>query len=444
MDDREISSEQEYFDGRTKDGRKPVHQSGHLHSRATKHYSDEPAEPPVVDEKRSPQQIEKERLHYNIEMVRLDQLDTAARYSRRMMELGFDAMDAAPEGAVPAVRDCPRPSDQPRASNIDASTTPPDTASPATTTGTVPKSGDSPRSDRPREPADPYHIPDEPYSRFFENGKPKLRLVSPVSDVGVPPPQHDGPDDKLAAIMEEADKFAAIDRRNRAARVAEPPSSPASHGRASGGIGSSQPNAPRSHAGLGGDKPLSLAQCIAIGERGAKLLVLISEERAKVAHGLVDMAGKLDVRDSFLVDRAHAVVYATLLHMEDSFSDLGFGSWMPFRFPDQWLSFCGVLTRVLAANGLIHAKHADVYRKLLDETPPVDFEGTIDERIKESRTPHNIARCKWNQGAYTMSELRARLQSEVWGPKDEYDKLWEEWESQMIDPQVKPPPENGG
>src|SRR5687767_15479286 len=117
---------------------------------------------------------------------------------------------------------------------------------------------------------------------------------------------------------------------------------------------------------------------------------------------------------------------------------------MPFRFPDQWLSFCGIMTRVLAANGLIHSKYADVYRKLLDETPPVDFEGTIDERIKESRTPHNIARCKWNQGAYTMSELKHRLQSEVWGPKDEYDKLWEEWESQMIDPQVKPPPKNGG
>jgi hypothetical protein len=115
-------------------------------------------------------------------------------------------------------------------------------------------------------------------------------------------------------------------------------------------------------------------------------------------------------------DRAIAVIYATLLHLDKSFSEIGFGSWMPFRFPDQWLSFCGVMTRVLAANGLLHSKHADVYRRLLDETPMVEIEGELKERVQASKTPINMGLCYENRGAANMAELRARLEAEVWNP----------------------------
>jgi hypothetical protein len=179
-------------------------------------------------------------------------------------------------------------------------------------------------------------------------------------------------------------------------------------------------------------QPLSRTQRIVMGERGAKLLAKVSVDREKVALELIDSASVLDDRKDFMEDRAVALVHGLLLHLDKHYRDLGFGAWMPFRWPDQWLSFCGLLSRVLAANGLIHAKHADTYRRLLDETPPVELKGTVKDRVKESRTPNNIAKCKSNQGAYTMSELKTRLQTEIWGPRDEFAQQWEEyWESQM-------------
>lgn len=148
---------------------------------------------------------------------------------------------------------------------------------------------------------------------------------------------------------------------------------------------------------------------LVMAERCSKNLATLSAKRAEVAHAVIDAAMALDTRRSFLQDRAVAVVFATLLHMQDCFRDVGFGSWMPFRYPDQWLSFCGILQRVLAANGLIHSKNADVYRRLLDETPPVEQEGTVHTRIKNSQSPNNIALCERSQGAKNMSELQTRL-----------------------------------
>ncbi|MCC6574012.1 MAG: hypothetical protein IT462_09485, partial [Planctomycetes bacterium] len=57
------------------------------------------------------------------------------------------------------------------------------------------------------------------------------------------------------------------------------------------------------------------------------------------------------------------------------------------RFPDQWLMFCGVMTRVLAANGLIHAKHADVYRRLMEETPGVERPGAESRGSNPGQSP---------------------------------------------------------
>jgi hypothetical protein len=66
----------------------------------------------------------------------------------------------------------------------------------------------------------------------------------------------------------------------------------------------------------------------------------------------------------------------------------------------------------------------------------VELKGTIDDRIKESRTPHNMARCKINQGAYTMSELKTRLQNEVWDRQDEREERQNHLQAQFF----KPPP----
>jgi hypothetical protein len=407
MDDREVSSEQEYFDGVRADGRKPIFQSRKLYTGATKHYSDEPADFPF--ENRDPREISADELRYHVKRQELDDLDYIRESAYELIEIGRAAARRG-EGTVPEVRDCPRPSDSPQAPEVDASAdadAAPDAApSPASTTGTRPtpacgvghtgsadsNCGDSPRSGM-REP---------------EIREPRLRLVNRESDVQIPnpavkakdqPPDHGGA--VANAVLNQSHKRRPID--------------PAKFAHIKPGVG------------------------LAMAERGCKLLLAVSPVRAEVARELIDMSMGLETKHSFMWDRAHAVIYATLLHMDEHFQELGFGSWMPFRFPDQWLSFCGIMTRVLAANGLIHSKYADVYRKLLDETPPVNFEGTIDERIKESRTPHNIAQCKWNQGAYTMSELKHRLQSEVWDPHDRYEELWNEhWREQLIKP--KPPP----
>jgi len=150
-------------------------------------------------------------------------------------------------------------------------------------------------------------------------------------------------------------------------------------------------------------------QRVLIGERGAKLMLKLAPLRAKVAHDLVERAKAVDLKEDFYDDRAAGVVKNLLCHLDDeAFHELGFAGWMPFRFPDQWLMFCGVLRRVLAANGLIHSEHAEIYRKLLDETPPVE---------NEARPPNNWSKCWMNRGAESMDALRERIaEEEARGP----------------------------
>jgi hypothetical protein len=106
----------------------------------------------------------------------------------------------------------------------------------------------------------------------------------------------------------------------------------------------------------------------------------------------------LDKRQAFLEDRAVAVVKQTLLALDDRFIRVGFGAWMPFRYADQWLMFCGVMSRVLAANGLVHSENPEAYRKILEETPPVEDQ--------QPHTPESWATCWSNRGARTINELR--------------------------------------
>ena len=143
-------------------------------------------------------------------------------------------------------------------------------------------------------------------------------------------------------------------------------------------------------------KPLAVAT---LAERAARALPKISAARVAVLRQIAKLAAVMDTRAAFLHDRAHAVVADTLFAMDEAFEQVGFGSWMPFRYPDQWLIFTGLLSRVLAANGLIGAKNAAVYRRLLEETPPVErAEG-------EAEPPKGIAQCHENQPVKALDEL---------------------------------------
>lgn len=165
----------------------------------------------------------------------------------------------------------------------------------------------------------------------------------------------------------------------------------------------------------GGDAPkdVKAETCLRIGAGCARSLPRAIEQRRKLQHTIADRAVELDVRRGFMEDRAHAVVANTLLELDESFREVGFGSWMPFRYPDQWLMFCGLLQRVLAANGLIHSTDPDVYRRLLDETPPVESNGFKYPK-KPGHTPHNAASCWTNRGSPHLDDLRSRLQEAAW------------------------------
>jgi hypothetical protein len=140
-------------------------------------------------------------------------------------------------------------------------------------------------------------------------------------------------------------------------------------------------------------------------QASARSLPNVIERRRKIAAECAEVACRKDIRARFLEDRAHAVVHNTLLHLSEEFRDAGFASFMPFRYPDQWLMFCGVMRRVLAANGLIHAKDPDVYRRLLEETPYVE---TAPEDV---RTPSSWGLCESAREVGSLAELRSRLKA---------------------------------
>lgn len=169
-----------------------------------------------------------------------------------------------------------------------------------------------------------------------------------------------------------------------------------------------------------GKPTISASVALALVERGIKLKLSILDKRAACAHGLIDMATQKDKRQLFLEDRAHAVIASLLMHLDEEFEEVGFGGWMPFRFPDQWLMFCGIMKKVLAANGLIHSKHADTYRRLLDETPPVEVKGSVQDRKDWWNTPENWSTCWTNRGALNLKILKQRLMDEVWDPTTQF------------------------
>jgi hypothetical protein len=311
-----------------------------------------------------------------------------------MMRLGFSAMDEL-EGTVPEVRDCPRPSENGAAAGDSGSPGEADDrgSTQAGTTGTVPRptaAGDSPLSDNPLPPTDAEAEaltrqgirPGDFAARPFQ--LPTIRAASVPQGTACPE----------GTVPEVRD----CPRLSEGGSGNGNTESPGDRRSTQAGTARTTPGG----SGKGADNPPSPAQLIAIGLQGSKLLASIAGQIEELTGELVELAQTNEIREAFLEDRAVAVVKGTLMHLDKHFEDVGFGAWMR----------------------LIHAKYADAYRKVLDETPPVELEGTVKERVAETRTPNNPAQCKWNQGAYTMSELKKRLREEVWTPKEKHEKEW--------------------
>ncbi len=144
-----------------------------------------------------------------------------------------------------------------------------------------------------------------------------------------------------------------------------------------------------------------------------KLLMTVTAARTNFVRELVERASARDKKTEFLEDRAVGVVKQTLLALDKVYSKVGFGSWMPFRFPDQWLMFCGVMSRVLAANGLMYATSPKAYRKLLEETPPVEGErwGGDAAAAGDFKTPKSWGLCERHREVPSLSELFKRVDS---------------------------------
>jgi hypothetical protein len=119
--------------------------------------------------------------------------------------------------------------------------------------------------------------------------------------------------------------------------------------------------------GESGKSRLPAKETLRLGYDAARLLVSVSGERVQCAHRQTALERRAGPREDFLNDRALAVVKGTLLELNEHYGEQGFGAWMPFSGPDQWLIFCDLMNKVLAGNGLIHSENAETYMRLLKE-----------------------------------------------------------------------------
>ncbi|MEZ5991064.1 MAG: hypothetical protein R3E76_01745 [Planctomycetota bacterium] len=394
MNERELPSIDELLAGRMRDGSSPPLHSGELYEHWKKPL-------PGINEQKTAGDLTAEELHYLVDKLHLDDLDLALNFTRdcllRAMDLtrqpnspGCKARGSEAARVEPATPD--HENDSTRSSEETA-----EVREETADAGDVDASSDRPDIDRVPELRGVTGMRGLPEDPLRSRTRPK-RFAGPARGTGateIPPPPQKLDDEKVRQAIElgkrHEEAMQAVRGDNR------------------------KPSTRQTREIAFAD--LNAAQVMTLAERAAKLMPVLSEQRAAVAHKLIDDSKAVDMKTSFMWDRAHAVVAATLLHMDESFDKLGFGAWMPFRFPDQWLMFCSVMQRVLAANGLIHSSHPEIYRRLLEETPPVDWpEGILDtgERIEKLKTPENWSRCWSNRGARTLTELKERLEKEVW------------------------------
>lgn len=117
----------------------------------------------------------------------------------------------------------------------------------------------------------------------------------------------------------------------------------------------------------------------------SRLLVPLIKQIQLLAKDIAQRELKRGAVADFYKSQAVKVVEGVLFGMDQEFYDQKFGDWMPFSYPDQWIKFSSVLSKVLAANGLIYGKNPDVYRRLMEETPPL--ERLPDPRLSKPPPP---------------------------------------------------------
>ncbi|MEZ5993327.1 MAG: hypothetical protein R3E76_13395 [Planctomycetota bacterium] len=398
MIDRELPSIDELLAGRMRDGSSPPLHSGKLYEHWKKPL-------PGINEQKTASDLTAEELHYLVDKLHLDDLDLALNFTRDCLLRAMDLTrqpnsPGCKAGGSEAGQNEPTTPDQenhPTRSGEEEAEAREETADAEGVDASSGRPGAAPDVQRVPELRGVTGIQGLPEDPLRSRTRPK-RFAGPARGTGateIPPPPQKLDDEKVRQAIE-------LGKRHEEAMLAV--------------RGDNRKPSTRQTREIA-FADLNAAQVMTLAERAAKLMPVLSEQRAAVAHKLIDDSKAVDMKTSFMWDRAHAVVAATLLHMDESFDKLGFGAWMPFRFPDQWLMFCSVMQRVLAANGLIHSSHPEIYRRLLEETPPVDWpEGILDtgERIEKLKTPENWSRCWSNRGARTLTELKERLEKEVW------------------------------
>jgi len=146
---------------------------------------------------------------------------------------------------------------------------------------------------------------------------------------------------------------------------------------------------------------LKNAELIALirgGRQACERLKGLTLERRRVAYLCIEAAAEVDLKTRFIEDRATAITRGTLLALDKAFVDLGFGGWMPFRYPDQFLMMTSLMEKLFAANGLLTPKGANHWRRFMEETPEV-------HRAEPLVMPEGISNQPRNATVKTLADL---------------------------------------
>ena len=379
---KDLPSEEELFAGVMKDGSRPAMHSRELYEKFTKDAFGKPLPPELRD--KTPTEESADELKQIIELQRLEMWDEIIEAGRYLKDTGLAVLsgEVEEEPDNETTETTSTPADE---VEDDSPAAPADDDAPDDATENPSASADAPSGKLLRIPGP--KSPPSPSTSVLRGGK-AFKPSSPVRKTPTEEERAQALRARTNAIVEKI-KNGDLGRKRKVTRAAT--------------------------------RNITRKDATAMVYTGARMMSLAVDKRAECALKLVEMTKKQDLKEVFMWDRAHAVVAATLLHLDEEFQEVGFGSWMPFRYPDQWLMFCGIMKRVLAANGLIYAEHADTYRKLLDDAEPVvEPIGDIDERISWWNTPENWSTCWTNRGALNMDVLRQRLNDEVWDPTTQF------------------------
>lgn len=249
---------------------------------------------------------------------------------------------------------------------------------------------DTPPGEPPFKPEDPWHKQAETrneqaerehlerlqlvvqfHKKMVQAGMAELETIAPASEAPSAPSEALSArsvglqsNDRAEAQRASSDRVVAVSEGNNNGNGNAKPAVADAPGCKGGGKGGGT----RARLANPEVKPLSI---LTLASRSAKELIKASAELRDAELKYNRTNADAEMRRDFMLDRAVSIVTDTMMHMDKTFADVGFGNWMPFRFPDQWIMFGGVMQRVLAAHGLMHADTPEAYKRLLEETPPI-------------------------------------------------------------------------